>query len=188
MYRSIHDHESTSSPPDIDSSDSEEVASGVGQLSLNEHEQFRYHGKVSGLHLLGRYDRLDKRNEGGIWRFPQAKVWPQSSSFGLSRTTSTETTIPNGQNILIDIENEIRKRLPNKETQAHLLDLFWTYVHPVIPVLDREGVMDAWKDEVNDANNETTSARSTTTVPINQPPQEQVPETNPVLCHLPETS
>jgi hypothetical protein len=29
--------------------------------------QIRYHGKSSGLHLLGRSDRKDDRNEGGIW-------------------------------------------------------------------------------------------------------------------------
>jgi hypothetical protein len=36
-------------------------------LSLNEDEQVRYHGKASGLHLLGNTDRVDGRNEGGIW-------------------------------------------------------------------------------------------------------------------------
>jgi len=29
--------------------------------------QIRFHGKQSGLHLLGRSDRKDDRNEGGIW-------------------------------------------------------------------------------------------------------------------------
>lgn len=39
----------------------------VGQLSLNEDEQVRYHGKASGLHLLGGKERDDSRNEDGIW-------------------------------------------------------------------------------------------------------------------------
>jgi len=60
-----------SSSLDVDdsmTSDSEDEFMGaVGQLSLNEDEQVRYHGKASGLHLLGHKERLDRRNEGGIW-------------------------------------------------------------------------------------------------------------------------
>jgi hypothetical protein len=44
-----------------------ELMGAVGQLSLNEERQVRYHGKVSGLHLLGAKERVDARNEGGIW-------------------------------------------------------------------------------------------------------------------------
>ena len=56
------------SPLDSFSTDSEEDLPGAaGQLSLNEEEQVRYHGKASGLHLLGDKDRIDSRNEGGIW-------------------------------------------------------------------------------------------------------------------------
>lgn len=49
-----------------DSSDDEALAGAAGQLSLNEDEEVRYHGKVSGLYLLNE-KRQDKRNEGGIW-------------------------------------------------------------------------------------------------------------------------
>lgn len=45
----------------------EDVLDAVGQLSLNEDEEVRYHGKASGLHLLGGKERDDSRNEGGIW-------------------------------------------------------------------------------------------------------------------------
>lgn len=44
-----------------------DITEAVGQLSLNEDEEVRYHGKVSGLHLLDGHDRIDRRNEGGIW-------------------------------------------------------------------------------------------------------------------------
>lgn len=40
----------------------------VGQLSLNEDEQVRYHGKASGLYLLGINTKEEARNEGGIWQ------------------------------------------------------------------------------------------------------------------------
>lgn len=45
----------------------DDIMDAVGQLSLNEDEQVRYHGKASGLHLLGGKERVDQRNEGGIW-------------------------------------------------------------------------------------------------------------------------
>lgn len=48
-------------------SDDDDVLDAVGQLSLNEDEEVRYHGKASGLHLLGGKERVDSRNEGGIW-------------------------------------------------------------------------------------------------------------------------
>lgn len=50
-----------------DDDDTEDLMDAVGQLSLNEDEQVRYHGKASGLHLLDGKERIDRRNEGGIW-------------------------------------------------------------------------------------------------------------------------
>lgn len=50
-----------------DSEEEGEFAGAVGELSLNEDEQVRYHGKASGLYLLGNKERIDRRNEGGIW-------------------------------------------------------------------------------------------------------------------------
>jgi len=62
------DRRSSSVDENSMTSDSEEEFMGaVGQLSLNEDEQVRYHGKASGLHLLGNKERVDRRNEGGIW-------------------------------------------------------------------------------------------------------------------------
>lgn len=55
---------------DIDATYSDEngLAEAVGQLSLNEDAQIRYHGKASGLHLLmSTKPRVDRRDEGGIW-------------------------------------------------------------------------------------------------------------------------
>ncbi|KAF9563839.1 hypothetical protein CPC08DRAFT_721409 [Agrocybe pediades] len=92
-------------------SDSEEAFTGaVGQLSLNEDEQVRYHGKASGLHLLGNKERVDRRNEGGIWRFPKARVWPP---------------LPSASNILSG-EEEYAAQLPSEQIQKHLLDLYFT--------------------------------------------------------------
>lgn len=43
------------------------LVSEVGQLSLNEEREVRFHGQASGLHLLDLKERIDGRNEGGIW-------------------------------------------------------------------------------------------------------------------------
>lgn len=81
-YLSLTDIASTSSPLRnnwnvSDVSDGEtELTGAIGQLSLNEDEQVRYHGKASGLHLLGGKERVDRRNEGGIWSvFFSAYTW-----------------------------------------------------------------------------------------------------------------
>lgn len=52
---------------DFEGSGEDELAVAVGQLSINEDEVVRYHGKASGLHLLGASERADDRVEGGIW-------------------------------------------------------------------------------------------------------------------------
>ena len=56
-----------STEDELSGSGEDELAVAVGQLSMNEDEQLRYHGKASGLHLLGAREREDGRNEGGIW-------------------------------------------------------------------------------------------------------------------------
>ena len=75
-YLSLNDIARTSSPwrswnssvdDNITSGSEDELTGAVGQLSLNEEEQVRYHGKASGLYLLGNKERIDRRNEGGIW-------------------------------------------------------------------------------------------------------------------------
>jgi hypothetical protein len=40
-------------------------AVAMGQLSLDENSEVRYHGKASGLHLLAR--RTNGQKDGGIW-------------------------------------------------------------------------------------------------------------------------
>lgn len=39
----------------------------MGHLSLDDNAEVRYHGKASGLHLLGPALRNDTRQEGGVW-------------------------------------------------------------------------------------------------------------------------
>lgn len=62
-----HQRDDSLAYPYSSESGEEDLTGALGQLSLNEEEEVRYHGKVSGLYLLHSEDRLDGRNEGGIW-------------------------------------------------------------------------------------------------------------------------
>ncbi|VDB85141.1 unnamed protein product [Peniophora sp. CBMAI 1063] len=119
------------SPPTPDESTDEDgaLAAEVGQLSLNEESELRFHGKASGLHLLGVKDRSDGRNEGGIWRFPKSGVWPP---------------LPNG---LAPVEREeaLPISLPDAQSQEGLLELYFTYVHPSLPVLHKQAFLDDFR-------------------------------------------
>jgi hypothetical protein len=125
----------------------------MGQLSLNEDEEIRYHGKASGLHLLGGKERVDSRNEGGIWsvsplssvlylayiisgyrRFPPARVWPPLP------TDKRYNASMNGAE-----SDEHLSKLPDPETQDHLLELYFTYVHPSLPVVHKKAFLDIFR-------------------------------------------
>ncbi|KWU41105.1 hypothetical protein RHOSPDRAFT_13191, partial [Rhodotorula sp. JG-1b] len=95
-----------------------ELADVVGQLSLNENAEVRYHGRSSGLYLISK----SRRYRDFFWHFPSGTYWPQLE--GLQRKTERE--------ILGLAEGE--DPLPDLETQSHLLMAYWTYVHPHFPV------------------------------------------------------
>lgn len=103
----------------------------VGQLSLNEDEQVRFHGKASGLHLLSPQERVDGRSEGSIWKFPKARVWPP-----LSPTGHTQFTKENG---------ELATSLPPLEEQETLLELYWKYVHPALPAVYKQSFLESFR-------------------------------------------
>ncbi|KAL0946295.1 hypothetical protein HGRIS_012543 [Hohenbuehelia grisea] len=117
-------------PSSVDTSDSdEELPGAVGQLSLNEDEEVRYHGKASGLYLLDGAERSDSRNQGGIWRFPKARVWPP---------------VPEGHSPLPVSEDLHAHKLPDPEVQEHLLELYFTYVHPSFPIIHKKTFFEAY--------------------------------------------
>ncbi|KAA1474412.1 hypothetical protein DENSPDRAFT_328671 [Dentipellis sp. KUC8613] len=132
--RSPGDGERERGTPDAldDNSEEDELAGEVGQLSLNEEREVRYHGKASGLHLLGVKDRVDGRNEGGIWRFPKARVWPPLPSNQYQRNEARE-------------EEELAVTLPPLQTQERLLDLYFTFVHPALPIVHKKTFMEDFR-------------------------------------------
>ncbi|KAF7978567.1 hypothetical protein HWV62_45496 [Athelia sp. TMB] len=125
---SAHAHSPTHrQSPDLEVKAEGGLLDAVGQLSLNEDEEVRYHGKASGLHLLGA--RAGSRNEGGIWRFPRARVWPPLPA-PLQREQDRESQV----------------RLPDRETQERLLEVYFAYVHPSFPVVDKDGFWEVWRN------------------------------------------
>ncbi|KAE9408528.1 hypothetical protein BT96DRAFT_970469 [Gymnopus androsaceus JB14] len=107
-------------------SDEDELAVATGQLSLNEDEQVRYHGKASGLHILGAKERVDDRNEGGIWRFPTVSS---------SRITMRED------------EEDLTADLPSAEMQEHFLKVYFEHVHSFLPILHKRAFYQAFHAE-----------------------------------------
>ncbi|KAH9813684.1 fungal-specific transcription factor domain-containing protein [Melampsora americana] len=110
-----------------------DLADVAGQISADENADLRYHGKSSGLHLLSK----SQRYKDFFWYFPQPGLWPVASN----RTPKTELDILN----LIDP----LEALPSREMMNHLLDLYWSFVHPIIPVLHKSEFMSQFEEVFN---------------------------------------
>ncbi|KAM0754933.1 hypothetical protein T439DRAFT_377335 [Meredithblackwellia eburnea MCA 4105] len=110
-----------------------ELADVVGQLSLNENAEVRYHGRSSGLYLISK----SARYKDFFWQFPSAGVWPAAD--GQVHKTEKE--------ILQITESE--DPLPDRQTQQHLLDLYWCYVHPHFPILYKVSFMRQYRHSLN---------------------------------------
>ncbi|KAH8835572.1 fungal-specific transcription factor domain-containing protein, partial [Flagelloscypha sp. PMI_526] len=108
---------------DVDNDSLQDPTEAMGELSLDEQQELRFHGKTSGLHLI--HSRTDSRHEGGIWRLPMARVWP------LSKDSSR---------LALD-EEDVPITLPPLHVQDELLQLYFTYVHPTFPVINKSRFM-----------------------------------------------
>ena len=105
-----------------------DLEEAVGQLSLNEDEQVRFHGKASGLHLLAPQERVDGRSEGGIWKFPKARVWPPLPPSERSHFAKCDGGFP--------------VSMPPLDEQEKLLGLYWKYVHTALPIVYKESFLE----------------------------------------------
>ncbi|CAE6481243.1 unnamed protein product [Rhizoctonia solani] len=137
-------------PPDESDGEPDPLTDALGQLSLNEHHQLRYHGKASGLHILAqapayRRDRV-RMDDDGIWKFPASRVWPPVAE---ERDSDTDARVDNvtGTNESYEtLENKVAASvLPSREQQEKLLQLYFAYVHPVLPVVHQEVFWQDWK-------------------------------------------
>lgn len=140
---------------DSDDLDESRAITAFGQLSLDENQEVRYHGKASGLHLLSRSDRLDKRNEGGVWRLPMARFWP-STKANMSHLTT---------------ENRVKINLPPPVVQDHLVDLYFSYAHPMFPVIHKGLFLREWSERKQRSNPATPEASRTSSSPQLEPSQ-----------------
>ncbi|KAF8832025.1 hypothetical protein HHX47_DHR1001015 [Lentinula edodes] len=109
-----------------DNEESDGITEGMGELSVTENQEIRYHGKASGLQFLSKNNRTDDRVEGGLWyyttflspralanwdrKMPMARVWPPSKDFAA----------------LTVQEDDIVVELPPIHIQDHLIDLYFT--------------------------------------------------------------
>ncbi|KAL8286842.1 hypothetical protein RQP46_003848 [Phenoliferia psychrophenolica] len=109
-----------------------ELADVVGQLSLNENAEVR----SSGLYLISK----SARYKDFFWQFPSAGVWPPTDG----RVLKTENEILQ----LTDAEDP----LPDRQTQQHLLDLYWCYVHPHFPILYKISFMRQYRHSMSNPN------------------------------------
>lgn len=155
----------------------EDVAEALGQLSVNEDQQIRFHGKASGLHLLGINTRAEARNEGGIWRFPKARVWPPLPPSSGDPSTSTAAPEDPMNATLPSFNNDTDVDLPEPSVQEHLLELYFTYVHASFPILHKSAFREAYRSMKNqDAASPATEASEhegsrTSRSPFSQPGQ-----------------
>ncbi|GAA6010201.1 hypothetical protein JCM11491_005388 [Sporobolomyces phaffii] len=122
-----------------------ELADVIGQLSLNENEEVRYHGRSSGLYLISKSQRF----RDFFWQFPSAGVWPKSDG----RVARTERELLG----LADGEDP----LPDLETQHHLLQAFWTHVHPHFPILYKISFMRQYRHSLARSDPSNTTPAST---------------------------
>lgn len=110
-------------------SSTSEISDVVGQLSINESTEICYHGRSSGLHLISK----SHRHKDFFWHFPKPDAWPLVPT----RQSRTDLDILNLTQPL-DV-------LPSREMMYHLLDLYWTFVHPVMPVLHKTEFMSQFR-------------------------------------------
>ncbi|KAL6307843.1 hypothetical protein BKA93DRAFT_822824 [Sparassis latifolia] len=113
---------------DPEESELDDCADAFGNLSIDENKEVRYHGNSLGLHMLAQSERTDGRNVGGMWKFPMPKGWLTQWTPG--------SVVPGFDVGAGNSDGDVT--LPPLDVQDHLIELYFTYVHPSIPVLDRD--------------------------------------------------
>ncbi|KAJ7248172.1 fungal-specific transcription factor domain-containing protein [Mycena haematopus] len=152
----------------------EGLAGAVGQLSLNEDKQVRYHGKVSGLHLLARRseaapppDGEGRRGRSQARRAPSAAraVIHAGRNVNVKEEESEDGEV--GKNVrgiwrfpkarvwpvapAVTLDDDYAgvaevdpDGLPPRAAQEALLARYFMHVHPSFPVVHKRAVQDAW--------------------------------------------
>ncbi|CAG8529398.1 227_t:CDS:2 [Racocetra fulgida] len=101
----------------------------MGILSIDENKQVRYHGRSSGLYLL----KNSERYKNGI--------------LSLSDNSPEETLIST-QN-LESLKRPELTILPSQEISEHLLETYFTHIHPLLPIIYKPIFFNRLKDRDN---------------------------------------
>lgn len=163
-----------------------ELADVVGQLSLDETKEVRYHGRSSGLYLISKSNRY----QDFFWRFPKPGAWAQANRNDLAEDSTkaiTDAEAGNAGNTSMEEEESIAdpyskteaelvertkayEVMPDKRTSDHLLELYWTYVHPHLPLLYRSLFVRQYRNTVHTTEGYATGAKesngSSTATPV----------------------
>lgn len=104
----------------------DEAIDAFGHLSVDQNQEFRYHGRSAGLHLLAKSGRTDdsEQTENGIWKFNVQQKLDPTECGCLSFDSVNEST-----------------QLPDMQTQDHLITLYFTYVHHFFPVIHKSSFL-----------------------------------------------
>ncbi|KAL1740837.1 fungal-specific transcription factor domain-containing protein [Schizophyllum fasciatum] len=135
---------------DVRDRDSAEPSAAMGELSLDEHQEVRFHGKTSGLHLLRRNDRTDDRIEGGIWKLPMARVWPPAKNQVIASPAE---------------EDDVEVTLPPQEVQDELLELYFSYIHPIFPTIHKDRFLSEYNLRKTGASSKGSPSENSTGTP-----------------------
>jgi hypothetical protein len=103
----------------------------MGILSIDENKQVRYHGRSSGLYLLRKSDKY----KDGILSIKNRSNWSHQGE-----------VIASTQNFDLLKRSELTE-LPSQEISDHLLELFFTHVHPLLPFIYKPRFFDQLKDK-----------------------------------------
>lgn len=121
-----------------------ELADVIGQLSLDENKEVRYHGRSSGLYLISKSSRY----QDFFWRFPKAGVWPPIDRSANSDSSVIRDSLAKSEEELVSA-TKAYEVMPDKRTSDHLLELYWTYVHPHMPLLYRSLFVRQYRNTVH---------------------------------------
>ena len=111
---------------------SRQVPDVLGQLSMDENRTLRYHGKASGLYMVA---PSSTRFRDYTWQFPKPTHWPQTG----------QTRLWTEADLLEKVG--LAGCLPDRRIQKHLLDLYFAYIHPTLPIINKENFYESWLQE-----------------------------------------
>ncbi|CAG8537243.1 13309_t:CDS:2, partial [Ambispora leptoticha] len=106
----------------------EDLNDVMGVLSIDENNQVRYHGRSSGLYLL------KKDNKEGVLRVQNQGVW--LSGKVVASTNEFEL-----------LKHPELTELPSQEIFDHLLEIYFTHVHPIMPIIYKPSFFNRLRDK-----------------------------------------